>query len=79
MSTATVTANCERAVASGDYMAKSRDELTAVGLCVEDTFKSFPIIGLALVVSIAFAVIGLIFLAISINLLWKHLRRGVVT
>jgi hypothetical protein len=74
-STAAVTADCEKAVASGEYTAGSNGDATAVGLCIEDTFKSLPVIDLALIFAISSGIIGLIFLAITIVILRKHLRR----
>jgi hypothetical protein len=74
-STAAVVADCQKAVARGDYTAAPRGELTTIDLCVEDTFSSLPMIGVAFVVAITFGVFGLLFLIFSIFMLRRQNRR----
>lgn len=81
-STSDVRADCEQAVASGDYSASPRGDLSSVDLCVEDTFMSFPFYSIsqaiALGVTIVFGMMGPVYLGTAIVLLIRHIRKHAV-
>jgi len=68
LSNTAVTANCEEAVAQGEYKA--------VTSCWKDTMKASTIIGLALIAALTFGISALVLFAIGMVSIRLHFRNN---